>query len=494
MNISREDLQKLIIVKDSGCWHWNGTIHLPHYCHVIVDGEKCNARRVVRQVFGPPFNENLALLKTCKNNYCVAPAHHLTGDERFLKNYAVSETGCHEWKGGITVNGYGVTGNGGGCKRAHRRMWELKVGQIPQGMVIRHLCHNRKCVNIDHLAVGTHQDNMDDMVKAGRACNGWKNGNYKKSYLDEKDILEIRQLASEDEFTLWEIAEAYGADVSYISDIAKGDCWPQVGGPRTKREDDPVFKYITKGSEKFNAKITESDAVRIRELCDEGVLTQGQIGDQFGIDQTEVSDIAHGIIWKHVGGPIVEGHYLPTNREYDVGEDHHAAKITEIDVKEIRRLYATKEMNQQQLAERYGLKQCHVSDIVLSVSWSHVPAEHEIKKKTTGVNSQGKACKLTENDVIQMRDCYRNGASFSEIAKMFKISPDAARSTIIGLRWSHVPGAIPDAGRNITEKDAIKIKAMLRDGEKPRSIAKELGVKPGVVYKISSGQSWSHVS
>lgn len=36
--------------------------------------------------------------------------------------------------------------------------------------IIRHLCHNPRCVNPLHLAEGTHQDNANDRVAAGRSA------------------------------------------------------------------------------------------------------------------------------------------------------------------------------------------------------------------------------------------------------------------------------------------------------------------------------------
>ena len=37
-----------------------------------------------------------------------------------------------------------------------------------EGKVIRHLCNNPSCVNPEHLVLGTHKDNTQDMIKAGR--------------------------------------------------------------------------------------------------------------------------------------------------------------------------------------------------------------------------------------------------------------------------------------------------------------------------------------
>lgn len=74
---------------------------------------------------------------------------------------------CWEWRGKYS-GGYGYYFHKGKKYSMHRLMYQLWYGQIPKGMVIRHMCHNPQCCNPNHLKVGTHQQNMDDMKKAGR--------------------------------------------------------------------------------------------------------------------------------------------------------------------------------------------------------------------------------------------------------------------------------------------------------------------------------------
>ena len=79
---------------------------------------------------------------------------------------------CDEWEFHKLPNGYGqfsVWFEGKTHKvYAHRLMWMQDNGPIPDGMVVMHTCDNPPCINIEHLRLGTQQDNMVDKVTKGR--------------------------------------------------------------------------------------------------------------------------------------------------------------------------------------------------------------------------------------------------------------------------------------------------------------------------------------
>jgi hypothetical protein len=84
-----------------------------------------------------------------------------TFEERFWAKVEKTES-CWNWTAGTFATGYGSFDS---HKRAHRVAYELLVGEIPDGMVLDHVCHNRRCVNPGHLRVATVKQNTENFTK-----------------------------------------------------------------------------------------------------------------------------------------------------------------------------------------------------------------------------------------------------------------------------------------------------------------------------------------
>jgi HNH endonuclease len=87
---------------------------------------------------------------------------------KLLSNVKPTANGCLEWTGWCTPAGYGTMYNGERSETAHRIMFRVTQGEIPEGHVVRHKCDNPPCSSPTHLIDGTDADNTMDAVERGR--------------------------------------------------------------------------------------------------------------------------------------------------------------------------------------------------------------------------------------------------------------------------------------------------------------------------------------
>jgi len=145
---------------------------------------------------------------------------------RFINKVLVDPiTGCHNWIAYIRPDGYGDFRMGEKKEIAHRAAWLLLVGDIPDDLWVLHHCDNRKCVNPDHLYLGTHEDNMQDVVDRKRRkgiCIKEGNG---LAILIEEEVKEIRDKYATGKYSQEVLAEEYFTCSSNIGCIVRGETW-----------------------------------------------------------------------------------------------------------------------------------------------------------------------------------------------------------------------------------------------------------------------------
>jgi len=151
--------------------------------------------------------------------------------DRLDGKYTINpKTGCWEWNGVLDSHGYGTIYAGIGIYprtwKAHRYAWRVYNGEIPDGIFVCHKCDNPKCINPEHLFLGTALDNTTDMDKKGRCTRASGNDHYKAT-LNINTVSEIKKDIING-FTKAEIMAKYHIGDSKYSEIRKGRSWKNV--------------------------------------------------------------------------------------------------------------------------------------------------------------------------------------------------------------------------------------------------------------------------
>lgn len=160
-------------------------------------------------------------------------------------------SGCWIWMG--AAGRYAYSHMNGRTVRLHRALFEMAGNVIPAGMELLHSCDIGVCVNPDHLSAGTHQENMTDMARKGRAkapagADHWTKG----------DLERAREIARKN------IVNSHGS-----------------------------------GEANSNAKATTAIAAAIRaEHAANPHQTMAELGSAFGLGREQTRKIVKGIVWK----------------------------------------------------------------------------------------------------------------------------------------------------------------------------------------------------
>lgn len=90
---------------------------------------------------------------------------------RILSRVVKTQVGCWELRANLAAGGYGRIRIGGRQYLAHRCVFAMLKGEVPTDKVVCHTCDNPKCVNPEHLFLGSQADNIRDCVRKGRSHN-----------------------------------------------------------------------------------------------------------------------------------------------------------------------------------------------------------------------------------------------------------------------------------------------------------------------------------
>ncbi len=172
--------------------------------------------------------------------------------------------------------------------RVHRLMLEAFVGPCPARMETRHLNGVRSDNRLENLTWGTPTENQEDKRQHGTLPCGEKQWRAK---MTDASVVEIRRLAALG-IGYTDIAKRFSMSPRTIGQIATGELWTHLPGMISTPD-------RSRGSSRWNAKLTEDQVVEIkRRLANDEKRTT--IAKLYGVHRGTIDSIAQNKVWKHV--------------------------------------------------------------------------------------------------------------------------------------------------------------------------------------------------
>jgi hypothetical protein len=176
------------------------------------------------------MTEALSRADIASANARGVPAMPITAFARFIAMVGdVNVNGCRLWKGKCRGFGYGSISLFNEDVNSHRAAWRILVGPLTNEQHVLHKCDIPACVNIDHLFLGTHLENVADMDRKGRRRGQTRDGKIPKKLNDDRVALILaRYVGGEGAAAL---AKEFGVDLSTIGALLHGRTWRHVARP-----------------------------------------------------------------------------------------------------------------------------------------------------------------------------------------------------------------------------------------------------------------------
>lgn len=159
--------------------------------------------------------------------------------DRFNRKWVLNpDNGCWDWQGKLNKDGYGsfwINAKGRSVV-ASRVAYELFKGPFEDRLVVRHTCDRPRCVNPEHLRLGTTEDNVKDRDRRGRTARGQGHGSHTKpesvaqgerngrALLSEADVIEMRHLRGKGAIYS-QLATRFKVSKSQVFNICTGKQW-----------------------------------------------------------------------------------------------------------------------------------------------------------------------------------------------------------------------------------------------------------------------------
>lgn len=219
-------------VDERDCWRWQQKLTRNGCGSILRNGVRVSAHEASYIIHYGHLDDSMRVSQTCGNRDCVNPEHlylseimgHHTHNPAYLHSMVdkSTDTGCWEWTGRLNNNGYGIISVGKGAVLMHRASWEVFCGDIPDHLYVLHKCDNRKCINPNHLFLGSLLDNNRD---ARQKMRTFTDGRHFNARLTVDEVLEIKNMPS---VSSDDLASLYSVSRATINAIRSGRNWSHV--------------------------------------------------------------------------------------------------------------------------------------------------------------------------------------------------------------------------------------------------------------------------
>lgn len=261
------------------------------------------------------------------------------------------------WRG-PEVGGYGRLMADNKLWRAHVASYTLFVGPVPPTMFVLHELDVSLDVNPHNLRIGTHADNMRDMVTRGRSSRGER---HHMTYLKELEVIEMRKMADAG-VSLKELAELFQCSEGVAYKIITNKTWKYVP-PTVQSYEKNTARGVNQGLAVLNERIVR----QARQMYDDG-NTVAQISRDLGIKRSTLNSVLSGTTWTHVplGKRVLVGKTGGAS-----GETHVRAVLTEDSARLIKQ--RTREgVSIRTIADELGVSYRTVWGVVKGTTWKDV--------------------------------------------------------------------------------------------------------------------------